>query len=138
MSHICSCHLAAFARSANIFVFRSRSFLSSRIIYGGYMTLVLWRALDEPHVPNNLRWGFRAANLALTCEQHFPFAPSPWHCTNSSSSLAGLNWSWLRLMVLSIAKRFKARGEIDAATSKEERKVARKTGSADDDMPPEL
>jgi hypothetical protein len=32
------------------------------------MTLVLWRALDEPRVPNNLRWGFRAANLALTCE----------------------------------------------------------------------
>lgn len=32
------------------------------------MTIVLWKVLDDPAVPPTLRWGFRAANVALDCE----------------------------------------------------------------------
>lgn len=41
------------------------SFFGARIAYGGYMTFVLWRLLDDPRINPALRWGFRAANIAL-------------------------------------------------------------------------
>lgn len=43
-------------------------FFTARIAYGGYMTYVLWFLLENPRVSPALRWGFRAANLALNGE----------------------------------------------------------------------
>jgi len=41
------------------------SFFGARIAWGGYMTYVLWHLLDNPRMSPSLRWGFRAANIAL-------------------------------------------------------------------------
>jgi len=49
-----------------------RSFIGARIVYGGYMTLVLWPTLDSPNVSPAMRWGFRVANLALQGEYLAP------------------------------------------------------------------
>ncbi|ORY74265.1 TLC domain-domain-containing protein [Leucosporidium creatinivorum] len=63
------------------------SFFGARIAWGGYMTYVLWHLLDNPRMSPSLRWGFRAANIALNV----------------------LNWSWFRLMILSVLSRLKKR-----------------------------
>ncbi|SGY16504.1 BQ5605_C012g06889 [Microbotryum silenes-dioicae] len=59
------------------------AFFGARIVYGGLMTYRLWNLLDARNIDPKLRWGFRAANLALNI----------------------LNWSWFRLMILSVYKR---------------------------------
>ncbi|KDE04908.1 hypothetical protein MVLG_04665 [Microbotryum lychnidis-dioicae p1A1 Lamole] len=59
------------------------AFFGARIVYGGLMTYRLWNLLDARNIDPKLRWGFRAANLALNI----------------------LNWTWFRLMILSVYKR---------------------------------
>ena len=41
------------------------------------MTYVLWKLLDDPKVAPSLRWGFRAANIALNRSS---IARSPSDC----------------------------------------------------------
>ncbi|SCZ93538.1 BZ3500_MvSof-1268-A1-R1_Chr6-3g08725 [Microbotryum saponariae] len=76
------------------------AFFGARIVYGGLMTYRLWNLLDAPNIDPKLRWGFRAANLALNI----------------------LNWSWFILMILSVYKRLGAR-ERDAKGGKGKKTV---------------
>jgi len=60
------------------------SFFCTRVAYGGYRSVLLWRTLDDPRVWPMMRWGFRAACIALNL----------------------LNWNWFRMMIASVARRF--------------------------------
>lgn len=42
-----------------------RRFFCTRVAYGGYRSVLLWRTLDDPRVWPMMRWGFRAACIAL-------------------------------------------------------------------------
>ncbi|KAK4058508.1 hypothetical protein OIO90_000670 [Microbotryomycetes sp. JL221] len=83
-------------------VFLLLSFLGARLCYGGYKTFVLWKLLDDDRINSNLRWGFRFANLALNV----------------------LNWSWFRLMIISVKGRLTTRqkGEAGNGTAKANKK----------------
>ncbi|SCV67659.1 BQ2448_5270 [Microbotryum intermedium] len=77
------------------------AFFGARICYGGLMTYRLWKLLDAPNIDPKLRWGFRAANLALNV----------------------LNWSWFRLMILSVYKRLGVRNGNDKPGGKGKKTV---------------
>ena len=88
-------------------IFLVLSFFGARIVYGAMQTVVLWKVLDDPRIGDTFRWGFRLANIALNRSSLFRSFILLW--LTGRVLMCGwtvLNWSWFRLMLLSLKKRF--------------------------------
>ncbi|KAI5474343.1 TRAM/LAG1/CLN8-like domain-containing protein [Pseudohyphozyma bogoriensis] len=83
-------------------VFLLSSFFGARVAYGLLNTYRLWKVVEDPRLDPSMKWGFRAANIALMA----------------------LNLSWFRLMVLSVLRRSKGERKKKAGVAGEEKKKA--------------